>query len=72
MSEAEERLLREVRSACEQHPSMQITVDMAANDVLAQKHGWANAQAMRDGVQRVLKSLPPEMAQRIVVKTRGE
>lgn len=71
-AEAEARLLAEVKSACEQHPNMQITVDMAANDDLARKHGWADANAMREGVQRVLKSLPADMAKRIVVKTRTE
>lgn len=71
-AEAESRLLAEVKSACEMHPEMQVTVDMAANDDLARKHGWTDAQAMREGVQRVLKSLPAEMAQRILVKTRAE
>ncbi|MEZ0226233.1 MAG: hypothetical protein ACAH83_16880 [Alphaproteobacteria bacterium] len=70
--EAEERLIREVRNSCEQHPSMQITLDVAATDELAKKHGWPDAKSMREGIQRVLKTLPPEMAQRIVVKTRGE
>lgn len=69
---AEARLFAEVKSACELHPDMQITVDMAANDALARKHGWADAKAMREGVQRVLKSLPPDMAKRIVVKTQTE
>jgi hypothetical protein len=69
-SEAEERLLREIRSACEMHPTMQITVDVAASDDLAKKHGWPDANAMREGVQRALKTLPPEMAKRIVVKTQ--
>ena len=39
---------------------------------LARKHGWSAAQAMREGVQRVLKGLPPDMAKRISVKTRSE
>jgi hypothetical protein len=72
MKNAEERLLNELRSACEQHPAMQITVDVAANDIIAKKHGWPDAQSMRDGVQRILKTLPPDMAKRIVVKTRAE
>ena len=69
---AEARLLSEVKSACELHPEMQITVDMAASDDLARKHGWSESQAMREGVQRVLKGLPPDMAKRISVKTRSE
>jgi hypothetical protein len=69
--EAEERLIREVRSACEQHPSMQITVDVAATDELARKHGWPDAISMREGIQRMLETLPPDMASRIVVKTQG-
>ncbi len=69
-SDAEERLLREIRSACEQHPSMQITVDVAASDDLAKKHGWPDAAAMREGVQRALQTLPPDMAKRIIVKTQ--
>jgi hypothetical protein len=69
---AEERLLREIKDACEQHPNMQVTVDVAATDELAKKHGWPDVKAMREGVRRALSQLPPEMAKRIVVKTQKE
>src|SRR5262249_32848253 len=65
-ADAEARLLAEVKSACELHPNMQITVDMAANDDLARKHGWSDAKAMREGVRRVLQTLPADIAKRIV------
>lgn len=47
-------------------PRTRIVVSMAATDEVAKQFGWPDMAAMKEGVKRALRILPPDMFRRLV------
>ena len=47
-------------------PHTQIIVGLAANNEVAKQFGWSDTEAMKEGTERALQILPPDMATRVV------
>lgn len=47
--------------------AQQFVVNIATTDKRARKYGWADADAMKDGVETTLKSLPPEVLSHVTI-----
>ncbi|TAL28329.1 MAG: hypothetical protein EPN97_14795 [Alphaproteobacteria bacterium] len=50
-----------------EHAAQQFVVNIATTDKRARQYGWADADAMKDGVETTLKSLPPEILSHVTI-----